>query len=122
VMRNAVGLTPLTVVLAVLVGSVLGGAIGAVLAIPVAAAVQVLLQNILYGGQDDPLTRDAGTSLAASLAGPTGFGGLNRAPSPRTGDHGGDATAGAGAVPAQRDATTPADRGPAPAPDSSPAD
>ncbi|CAA9564760.1 MAG: hypothetical protein AVDCRST_MAG70-1945 [uncultured Thermomicrobiales bacterium] len=71
VMRNAVGLTPLTVVLAVLIGSALGGPVGAILGIPVAAAVQVLLQNILYGSNDDPLARDAGASLAASITGGT---------------------------------------------------
>ncbi len=69
VMRNAVGLTPLTVVLAVLVGGVLAGPIGSVLAIPVAAAVQVLLQNILYGTHEDPLVRDPGTTFAASVIG-----------------------------------------------------
>ncbi|HEV2108330.1 MAG TPA: AI-2E family transporter [Thermomicrobiales bacterium] len=69
VMRNAVGLTPLTVVLAVLVGGVLAGPIGSVLAIPVAAAVQVLLQNILYGTHEDPLARDHGTTFAASVIG-----------------------------------------------------
>jgi predicted PurR-regulated permease PerM len=47
IMRNAVGLTPLTVILAVLVGGSLGGPLGAVLAIPVGAAVQVLVQDLL---------------------------------------------------------------------------
>jgi predicted PurR-regulated permease PerM len=47
VMRDAVGLTPLTVILALLVGGSLLGVIGAVLAIPVAAAVQVLLAELL---------------------------------------------------------------------------
>ncbi|HET8523892.1 MAG TPA: AI-2E family transporter [Thermomicrobiales bacterium] len=47
IMRNAVGMTPLTVILAVLVGGSLGGPLGAVLAIPVGAAVQVLVQDLL---------------------------------------------------------------------------
>ncbi len=47
VMRNAVGMSPLTVVLAVLVGGVLIGPLGSLLAIPVGAAVQVLVQNLL---------------------------------------------------------------------------
>ena len=72
VMRNAVGLTPLTVVLAVLVGAVLAGPLGSILAIPVAAAVQVLLQDLLYGTHDDLLTRDTGTSFVASVTGQTG--------------------------------------------------
>jgi len=47
VMRNAVGMTPLTVVLAVLIGSRLGGPLGAILAIPVGAAVQAIVQEAL---------------------------------------------------------------------------
>ena len=54
VMRNAVGMTPLTVILAVLVGGTLAGPIGAVLAIPVGAAVQVLVQDMLRNRADDP--------------------------------------------------------------------
>lgn len=46
VMRNAVGMSPLTVILAVLIGGALLGPIGAVLAIPVGATVQVLIQNL----------------------------------------------------------------------------
>lgn len=69
VMRNAVGLTPLTVVLAVLVGGVLAGPLGSILGIPVAAAIQVLLQNLLYGTHEDPMMRDPGTSFVASVTG-----------------------------------------------------
>jgi predicted PurR-regulated permease PerM len=47
VMRNAVGLTPLSVILAVLIGGALIGPLGAILAIPVAAAVQVVVQDLL---------------------------------------------------------------------------
>jgi predicted PurR-regulated permease PerM len=47
VMKNAVGMSPLTVVLAVLIGGVLMGPLGSVLAIPVGAAGQVLLQDLL---------------------------------------------------------------------------
>ncbi len=54
VMKNAVGMTPLTVVLAVLIGGALAGPIGSILAIPVAAAVQVLLQDLLRNRGDDP--------------------------------------------------------------------
>jgi len=45
VMRNAVGLTPLTVFVAILAGTQLLGVIGAVLAIPVAATVQVIMTD-----------------------------------------------------------------------------
>ncbi len=45
VMRGAVGLTPLTVFLAILAGTEFAGVVGALLAIPVAAAIQVLLSQ-----------------------------------------------------------------------------
>jgi predicted PurR-regulated permease PerM len=45
VMRGAVGLTPLTVFVAILAGTEFAGVAGALLAIPVAAVVQVLLSN-----------------------------------------------------------------------------
>jgi hypothetical protein len=53
-MKNAVGMTPLTVVLAVLIGGALAGPIGSILAIPVAAAVQVLVQDLIKNRSDDP--------------------------------------------------------------------
>jgi predicted PurR-regulated permease PerM len=52
VMKNAVGLTPLTVVIAVQVGGALGGPVGAILAIPIAAAVQVVVQDLLAGRRE----------------------------------------------------------------------
>jgi predicted PurR-regulated permease PerM len=45
VMRNAVGLTPLTVFFAVLAGGVFYGPLGALLALPIAAAIQVIVQD-----------------------------------------------------------------------------
>lgn len=47
VMRNAVGMSPLTVILAVLIGSTLGGPLGAILAIPLGAAVQVIGSEVI---------------------------------------------------------------------------
>jgi predicted PurR-regulated permease PerM len=47
VMRNSVGMTPLTVVLAVLIGSTLAGPLGAILAIPLGAAVQAIVQEVV---------------------------------------------------------------------------
>lgn len=47
VMRGAVGLTPLTVFLAILTGTQLMGVPGAVLAIPIAATIQVILTDYL---------------------------------------------------------------------------
>lgn len=45
VMRGAVGLTPLTVFLAILAGTEFAGVAGALLAIPVAAGIQVMLSH-----------------------------------------------------------------------------
>lgn len=45
VMKHAVGVTPLTVVVAVFSGSELFGPIGALMAIPIAAAIQVILAD-----------------------------------------------------------------------------
>lgn len=68
VMRNAVGLTPLSVILAVLIGGALMGPIGSILAIPVAAAVQVLVQNLLYAREESADTSRGGSRLAAAVA------------------------------------------------------
>jgi predicted PurR-regulated permease PerM len=47
VMKGAVGLTPLTVFLAILTGTQFMGVIGAVLAIPIAASLQVVITDFL---------------------------------------------------------------------------
>ncbi len=52
VMRGSVGLSPLLVVLAVLVGSTILGPAGGVIAIPVAAALQVLTMNLVRSHQE----------------------------------------------------------------------
>jgi predicted PurR-regulated permease PerM len=51
-MKNAVGMTPLTVILAVLIGSTLGGPGGALIAIPIGAAGQVFVGNMLRSRDD----------------------------------------------------------------------
>jgi predicted PurR-regulated permease PerM len=58
VMKNAVGMTPLTVILAVLIGGSLAGPLGSILAIPVGAACQVLIGELLRGRADDPDVRN----------------------------------------------------------------
>ncbi len=70
VMRNAVGMSPLTVVLAVLVGGVLIGPLGSLLAIPVGAAVQVLVQNLLRL-RDDRIESELRTATADRHPHPT---------------------------------------------------
>lgn len=52
VMRGAVGLTPLTVFIAILAGTQLMGVIGAVLAIPIAATIQVILTDFINQRRD----------------------------------------------------------------------
>lgn len=47
IMRNAVGLSPLTTILAILAGGEVRGVVGALLAIPVAGAIQVILGDLL---------------------------------------------------------------------------
>ncbi len=51
VMQRSVGLSPLTVLLAVLAGAALLGIIGALLAVPIASALQVILQHTLFRRQ-----------------------------------------------------------------------
>ncbi|CAN5819676.1 AI-2E family transporter [soil metagenome] len=72
VMKNAVGMSPLTVILAVLIGNALGGPVGSLLAIPVGAAVQVLVGNLLRG-RDDRLATELSTMDISPLS-PAQFG------------------------------------------------
>ncbi|MEJ7900634.1 MAG: AI-2E family transporter, partial [Thermomicrobiales bacterium] len=72
IMKNAVGMSPLTVVLAVLIGNALAGPIGSLLAIPIGAACQVLVSNLLRG-RDDRIATDLSTMDIAPLS-PAQFG------------------------------------------------
>jgi hypothetical protein len=72
VMKNAVGMSPLTVILAVLIGNALAGPMGSLLAIPVGAAVQVLVSNLLRG-RDDRLATELSTMDISPLS-PAQFG------------------------------------------------
>lgn len=47
IMKGAVGLSPLTVILAILAGSEFRGVAGALLAVPIAGAISVILQDLL---------------------------------------------------------------------------
>ena len=47
VMKKAVGLNPISVILALLIGARLGGAIGAILAIPVATGISLFINDLL---------------------------------------------------------------------------
>jgi predicted PurR-regulated permease PerM len=52
VMKGSVGLSPLLVVLAVLIGATLLGPVGGIIAIPVAAALQVFIMNVVRSHQE----------------------------------------------------------------------
>ncbi len=67
VMKNAVGMSPLTVVLAVLIGNALAGPMGSLLAIPIGAAIQVLVSSLLRG-QDSRLAAELGTMDISPLS------------------------------------------------------
>ena len=54
VMKGSVGLSPLLVVLAVLVGATLLGPVGGIIAIPIAAAIQVLITNMVRSYREGP--------------------------------------------------------------------
>ena len=56
IMESAVGVTPLTVIVGILVGSTLAGIQGALLAVPIAAAIQVVINNVLsFGSSTTPV-------------------------------------------------------------------
>jgi predicted PurR-regulated permease PerM len=57
VMRNAVGISPFLVILSVLIGAAAGGFIGALLAVPIAAAGEVLIEGLQ--ARDIPVAQDA---------------------------------------------------------------
>ena len=57
VMSHAVGISPLTVILGILIGSILYGPAGAFLAVPVAAALQVILNHTLRPAVEEPTPR-----------------------------------------------------------------
>lgn len=64
IMEKAVGVTPLTVIIGILIGSTLMGIGGALLAVPVAAAIQVTVNNILSFSEDNtqPAQAQAGAT------------------------------------------------------------
>jgi predicted PurR-regulated permease PerM len=67
IMQQSVGISPLTVLIAIVIGGSLLGVIGAMLAIPSAAAVQVLTVRLLLD-RADPLAAEEG--MAATEATP----------------------------------------------------
>ena len=65
VMGRTVGVSPLTVILGILVGSVLAGLPGAFLAVPIAGAVQVILAHTLRA--EDPSQAEEHRKVAGAV-------------------------------------------------------
>ena len=63
VMRNTIGISPFLVVVSVLVGAAAGGIVGALFAVPVAAAILVLLERLQ--ARDTPVVLDSASAEAA---------------------------------------------------------
>ena len=68
VMHRALGISPLTVILGLLTGAALGGIPGALVAVPVAAAVQVVLQHLVLPDVP-PVTQEEEEAEEAELLG-----------------------------------------------------
>jgi predicted PurR-regulated permease PerM len=68
VYRRAVNLHPLAVIVAILIGSTLLGVLGALVAIPIAAAIQITLKDI-WANRRSPVVDAAGSPLVTSAGG-----------------------------------------------------
>jgi predicted PurR-regulated permease PerM len=67
--RRTVNLHPLAVITAILIGSSLLGVLGALVAIPIAAAMQILLRDVWHH-RSSPLLDHSGDPLPAAAGGP----------------------------------------------------
>jgi len=56
VMRNTIGISPLLVLFSLLIGAQVGGLIGALLAVPLAASVEIVLQHLQ--ARETPVAQD----------------------------------------------------------------
>jgi predicted PurR-regulated permease PerM len=56
VMRNAVGISPLLILVSLLIGATAGGFVGAFLAVPVAASIEIVLQRLQ--AREEPVAQD----------------------------------------------------------------
>lgn len=66
IMQKAVGVSPLTVIIGILIGTTVAGIGGALLAVPVAAAVQVLINNVLSYGAENADPKAAATAATST--------------------------------------------------------
>jgi predicted PurR-regulated permease PerM len=65
VMRNAVGVSPFLLTVSLLVGAALGGLVGALIAVPVVAAAEAILERLQ--DRDTPVSQDAASGPASAL-------------------------------------------------------
>jgi mannitol-specific phosphotransferase system IIBC component len=69
---DAIGLSPLTVILAILAGTALAGPVGGILAVPISAIIQVLVQDLLIAREtteEDDIDRILAAADAAQERG-----------------------------------------------------
>jgi predicted PurR-regulated permease PerM len=64
IMRNAIGVSPLLILLSLLVGTALAGFIGALVSVPVAAAIEAILERLQ--DREVPIAQDAKASRTAT--------------------------------------------------------
>jgi predicted PurR-regulated permease PerM len=60
IMRNTVGISPFLVIVSILVGAAVGGVIGAILAVPMVAAFEIILERLQ--ARDVPISQDSGST------------------------------------------------------------
>ncbi len=68
VMRNSVGISPLTVMVSLLIGATLGGLAGAALAVPFAGALQVIVSDLKAAAQSDAALAEQTAASEATRA------------------------------------------------------
>jgi predicted PurR-regulated permease PerM len=70
IMKSSVGISPLTVIVALLAGEAIGGILGALLAVPLAGAVQVVIEDLrTINSPAEQAEKTAGTSKEVSATG-----------------------------------------------------
>ena len=90
VMRNTIGISPFLVITSLLIGSAIGGIAGALLAVPVVAAVEVVLERLQ--ARDAPIAQDpAGVTSPGPDEKATAKGSLPDTPGVRRAGRPGDA-------------------------------
>lgn len=68
IMRSSVGISPLTVIISILLGATLAGLPGALVAVPVAGSLQVIITDIKAGRESDEKLNEATSASAETRA------------------------------------------------------